>query len=175
MVPTPHRRWFRFSLRTLFVAVTLFACWLGWQMKFIRDRKEMRQWIVAQGGHTGNFGDPFADDLFNEESEEIAPPIPWLRQILGDEGIGYIELPRKSSSADRNRIAALFPEANILPWEVETPFEFGTTVTGYDAPDDAVHEAANKKPSIHRQAIPLDLESLRGRDKTLLNDLPHTR
>lgn len=35
----PKRRaGFRFSLRTLFVAVTLFGIWLGLQMKWIRDR-----------------------------------------------------------------------------------------------------------------------------------------
>jgi hypothetical protein len=30
MTPAPKRRWFQFSLRTMFVVVTVFACWLGW-------------------------------------------------------------------------------------------------------------------------------------------------
>lgn len=34
------RRWLRFSLRTLFVVVTLLACWLGYQLNWIRQRRE---------------------------------------------------------------------------------------------------------------------------------------
>ena len=34
----PKRRWFRFafSLRTLFIVVTLFGCWLGYQINSLR-------------------------------------------------------------------------------------------------------------------------------------------
>ena len=37
------RRWFRprYSLATLFVIVTLFGCWLGYSMRWIRQRQEM--------------------------------------------------------------------------------------------------------------------------------------
>jgi hypothetical protein len=34
------RSWTRFSLRTLFVVVTLFACWLGYELNWIRQRHE---------------------------------------------------------------------------------------------------------------------------------------
>jgi hypothetical protein len=30
MTPARKRRWLRFSLRTLFVVVTVLACWIGW-------------------------------------------------------------------------------------------------------------------------------------------------
>jgi hypothetical protein len=33
-----QRRWFRFSLRTLFLAVTVLACWLGYYLNWIRER-----------------------------------------------------------------------------------------------------------------------------------------
>jgi hypothetical protein len=40
MDETPKRRpWFRYSLRTLFVLVTLLCVWLGVQAKWIRDRR----------------------------------------------------------------------------------------------------------------------------------------
>jgi hypothetical protein len=38
MTPATKRRWFRFSLRTLFVVVTLLCCWLGYQLNWIRQR-----------------------------------------------------------------------------------------------------------------------------------------
>jgi hypothetical protein len=36
----PRRRWFAFSLRALFVVVTVFGCWLGYQLNWIRERHE---------------------------------------------------------------------------------------------------------------------------------------
>jgi hypothetical protein len=35
----PRRRWFRFSLRTLFVVVTLLACWLAWNRSLVERRR----------------------------------------------------------------------------------------------------------------------------------------
>jgi hypothetical protein len=40
MTPLPKRRWFAFSLRTLFVVVTLVACWLGYELNWIRQRRD---------------------------------------------------------------------------------------------------------------------------------------
>jgi hypothetical protein len=35
--PSPaDRRWFQYSLRTLFIIVTVFAVWLGWELSIIR-------------------------------------------------------------------------------------------------------------------------------------------
>jgi hypothetical protein len=33
------RRWLRFSVRTLLVAVTICCVWLGWQVSIVRERK----------------------------------------------------------------------------------------------------------------------------------------
>jgi hypothetical protein len=48
----PRRRWFRFSLRTLFVLVTIFGVWLGVQVNWIRER---RAWLV---GHQSDIARP---------------------------------------------------------------------------------------------------------------------
>jgi len=37
MTSTPKRRWFRFSLRTLFVVVTVAACYIGWGAWAVRS------------------------------------------------------------------------------------------------------------------------------------------
>lgn len=50
--PTPHRRWFRFGLRTMFVVLTVFSLWLGWQAKIVRDRRGLWHMINDRGGYT---------------------------------------------------------------------------------------------------------------------------
>src|SRR5262245_27202765 len=34
----PKRRWFRFSLRTLFILIALIACWLAYSVHWIKQR-----------------------------------------------------------------------------------------------------------------------------------------
>jgi hypothetical protein len=41
------RRWFQFSLRTVFILMTILGIWLGIQVKWLRDRQEARKWIAA--------------------------------------------------------------------------------------------------------------------------------
>jgi len=55
MTPLP-RRWFRYSLRTLFVLVTVFCIWLGVQVKWIGDRHEALQWLRQQRDDTNGTG-----------------------------------------------------------------------------------------------------------------------
>jgi hypothetical protein len=47
---TAKRRWFRFSLRTLFVAVTVACCILGWRVHRVRQQREAADAILALGG-----------------------------------------------------------------------------------------------------------------------------
>ena len=45
----PKRRWFRFSLRTLFVLVTIIgiaAGWVTYQLNWIRERHSAGKWVV---------------------------------------------------------------------------------------------------------------------------------
>ena len=49
----PKRRWFRFSLRTLFVLVLIFAlpmAWLSWQLSIARYRLAMLKQIEVECG-----------------------------------------------------------------------------------------------------------------------------
>ena len=52
MSEIPKRRWFRYSLRTLFVGVTVFACWLGYQLNWIRQRHEFVGQRLTPAGHS---------------------------------------------------------------------------------------------------------------------------
>jgi hypothetical protein len=51
--PTPPRRsWFRFSLRTLLVALTIFACLVGWNMHRRREQQRALAAVQELGGTT---------------------------------------------------------------------------------------------------------------------------
>jgi hypothetical protein len=140
----------------LLAVITALCSWLAWQVKFVRDRKAMLESIAASGGSFGNVdpSDPFVD-LFPSppiEQSPHAPPISWIRQQLGDVGVGVIELPPASTGLDRSAVARLFPEADIS--ENRPPF-----------------------PESELFSQPIDGSAPGGimpwnNDKTLLNDLP---
>ena len=50
----PKRRWFRFSLRTMFVAHTVVAVWLGWNGHVVQQRREMRK-TLAESPYFGGY------------------------------------------------------------------------------------------------------------------------
>jgi hypothetical protein len=115
--PTTPRRWFHYSLRTLFVVVTLFALWLGWELKFIRDRRsflksmdelrdaEMTQAATGLTVAFGGLGWTF------QGAPAVDVRIPFWRRWRGDEAqIGLI-LPRSSTDADMENAKRLFAEA----------------------------------------------------------------
>jgi hypothetical protein len=125
----PRRRWFRFSLRTLFVLVTLFAVWLAWQLNLIHQRNAMHRWIEAHGGSaaTGSLGKSFRDEIIQAVGpdpdfiRQFAPEtrtgtIPWFKTILGDHAVAYIVIPRVFDPGHvYKRAQVLFPEALIIP------------------------------------------------------------
>jgi hypothetical protein len=95
----------------MFVVVTVFAVWLGWELKFIRDR---RAFLAAM------------DDLRTSETQDaigmfisgtwLTTPgtsLPFWRRWLGDEPQTIIILPRTSSEGDRETAVRLFPEAQV--------------------------------------------------------------
>jgi hypothetical protein len=69
-----RRRWFRFSLKSLLIVMTVLAVWLGLYAKSIRDRREAIAAIERLGGSFTLKDDP--DER-------------WLSQFLGDEKYSY--------------------------------------------------------------------------------------
>ena len=76
--PHPRRRFFRYSLRTLMLVVTVFCVWIGIIAMRARDQRLVVQAILDAGG-----------SVFYEHQAQRAktePPGPrWLRQLIGDE------------------------------------------------------------------------------------------
>ena len=98
----PRHRWFRYSLRTFFVVLTILGVWLGVQVKWIKDR------------------DAALNDLSKVGYDLVAKTdAPWSIRILGADGFLCVYVFR-TPSADRreidqiiDRIRPLFPEATV--------------------------------------------------------------
>jgi hypothetical protein len=100
--PKP-RRWFRFSLRTMFVLVTVFCVWLGYQLNWIRQRRDAIR----------------SDIILSIGTDETRPP--GLLWIFGEQGHSQISSFR-TDEVEINRLEELFPEAQIfVPFDREAP------------------------------------------------------
>ena len=95
-----RRRWFRFSLRTFFVLLTVFGVWLGVQVKWIRDRHQ------ALGEK--HYGRVFAG---------IPRQAPWSIRILGESGYALVRAHTDPACTDEDNkrieceLKRLYPEA----------------------------------------------------------------
>ncbi|MBI2825762.1 MAG: hypothetical protein HYX69_13840 [Planctomycetia bacterium] len=112
--PKPRRRWFQFGLGTMFVLLTLAAVWLGWELKFIRDRKAMYAFVKDRGGSVRARRDcpPYGVHQWTIET----PPerIPRWRRWLGDETVCFVVWPSSAQESDIQKAKAMFPEAKTI-------------------------------------------------------------
>jgi hypothetical protein len=107
MTPARKRRW-TFSLRTLFVVVTVLALWLGYHVNWIRERRA----LLDEPNVTASF-----------TPMRRAPSIGLC--LLGERGAnsvflqydGWLSGPlNKADEAQKSRASHLFPEAKIRVW-----------------------------------------------------------
>ena len=100
MVIPPRRRWFAFRLRTLFVAMALFAIpwtWGAYQLEWIRQRRAFLQ----PGG-------PCEKAWFGLEVQESLG-----LKLFGEQGYMDIWLKPGADQRTIDRKNALFPEATL--------------------------------------------------------------
>ena len=104
------RRWPRFSLRTLFVLIALFACWFGYEMNWVRQR---RQVIADPQVQTWRYF--VAVTLYGnpprEHRERVYSTAPWPLNWLGEPGYWGVVLAPGTSDQEIERVRRLFPEA----------------------------------------------------------------
>ena len=112
MATVPIRRWFRFSLRTLLIAVTLVGLFLGWlgvQWKWLAGRREARRWL---GAAKESMVSPAMPGKFRVDA-------PWSLRLLGEDGIVGIGLDEVEFAGPvpytPEELQHLFPEARIEP------------------------------------------------------------
>jgi len=105
----PRGRWFRFSMRTVFVLLTvlgIFFSWLAIQIQWMRDRHEAIEWLRGHSAQTVNLAGPSC-------------PAPWSLRILGERGVSWIVIEGLNFPSDRERerrgheLQRLFPEAEV--------------------------------------------------------------
>jgi hypothetical protein len=94
----------RFSLRTLFVLVTLFAIWLGWNIQIVRRRSATRAALLTVGCEIDDEG-TFPGRVAPQQAQ-----IPLARQLLGDRAIWGISFSPTCSRELIDRFDRDFPE-----------------------------------------------------------------
>jgi hypothetical protein len=124
---TKRRRWLslQFSLRTLFIVVTVFSVWLGFELRNIKARKNALEWIEKHNGiysstaYSHHQPTRLPIGMTFSAAPPIAPAreISWVRKLLGDRTLQSIGLPQGVSQTDRDRIQSQFPEATV--WRME--------------------------------------------------------
>ena len=122
MTPAPSRRWFAFSLRTLFVVVTMFACWLGYELNWIRQRHEMlakREAFILEGSTISTSLAIMKAQWAREgRGPASAPGLLWL---FGEQGVTELRLFIYDFDNSRDvlsyevafRASRLFPESQL--------------------------------------------------------------
>jgi len=98
-----RRRWFRFSLRTLFVLVAVLGVFLGWlgvQVKWIRDRHEALSWVLKQNGLYSEWrdgadrqtrhGDTSLPMIVARSDESRQLRAPWALRMLGEPSVTIV-------------------------------------------------------------------------------------
>jgi hypothetical protein len=77
------RRWFRFSLRSLFLVTTVLAIWLAFKVHAARQQREAVAYFLSVGG-TLRY-DHELDSTGKPIRNATPPGWPWLRNMLGSE------------------------------------------------------------------------------------------
>ena len=116
----PRRRW-SFSLRTLFVVVTVLACGgarIAQQRAIVTARHASFERVRRTGGLAAEGGPGAVVVLNNGVRIGPAAPVPRVRGMLGDNSVLVIQLPpNESSDADAQHFQELFPEARIYKFD----------------------------------------------------------
>jgi hypothetical protein len=114
----PKRRWFRFSLRTLFVFVTIACIWLGSQASTVYHRRQLLSRldsVVLRGFPTYKtimfHGNPCRIEGEVMTAEEYQ--LPWIRRAFGDKLVPIIGLPERMSPEEVKEFKTAFPESLI--------------------------------------------------------------
>jgi len=116
----PKRRWFRFSLRTLFVIVTVLGGLLAYQLNWIRQRHEIIAFYETSVAPKTGYAWPL--DVVSYAATEEFPPYrtaPWNLRLFGERGYAELGLFRHVSDSELLRIKGLFPEAEVIRTDEE--------------------------------------------------------
>ena len=115
------RRWFRFSLRTMFVVVTVLCVWLGWESSVVRQRQGVLKELRASPGFEITTAEEWAGRFPPNAPHPPPAKIALVRTWLGDKAIQEISYYRHfqgESNSLLRRAATTFPEAQVSEREI---------------------------------------------------------
>jgi hypothetical protein len=92
----------------MFVLVTALAAWLGIEASAVHERKALRRY-AEQCGTVFFTGASLEGSAAPKRPQETS----WIRKAMGDQAIAKIVLNTNETQAEENRLASVFPEANI--------------------------------------------------------------
>ena len=108
MVAHAPRRWLNFSLRMMFVVITLIGGYLGYHANTVHARRRLRHDFYEH---------PAVSFSTNYRSDrKPLATIPWIRRFMGDQPIQAIYFHRyngRVSLEEEQRLQQAFPEAEI--------------------------------------------------------------
>lgn len=113
----------RFGLGSLFLALTVASLLLAWGTSIVRERRHTLAEIEERAGawHVTSVNLRAELAAIPGIPSELLPEreIPFWREWLGDEAVDTIWFPvdRAPTSEERERLARLFPEAQVLKQE----------------------------------------------------------
>ena len=108
MTTHPKRRFFRYSLRTLMLVVTLICVWLGITVKRAREQRSAVEAIQKLGG------DVYYEHQFINSNDPPGPE--WLRQLIGDEYFFSVAIARLYGSKVNDTSLASIKRLTDLKW-----------------------------------------------------------
>src|SRR5258708_40790 len=91
--PKPRRRWFSFSLRTMFIIVTLIAATFGVRVNQVQRERNAVEAIRSLGGFV-LYDDDGTDP--NSRSHDSSVSLKWPKEFVGLRKPGEIELTGKA-------------------------------------------------------------------------------
>lgn len=110
----PKRRWFRFSLLTLFVITTVAAAFAEWVFGGTGQRERMLELLHARGAYSPGM---------QLQRPYEAKPISWTTSTAWSHPVRFITLDRsRVSDAEILEVKRLFPEAEVAVILPQHPF-----------------------------------------------------
>jgi hypothetical protein len=115
----PKRRWFRFSLRTLFVLVTMVGVGYGIflfqkEARLVYQRRQFVAKLEADGKNIKGMIDASAELSPLKNPDRTLSPV---RKFLSDHNYSRVVLPLSYTQTNIDQAVALFPEAEIQHWQ----------------------------------------------------------
>ncbi len=116
------RRWYQFSLPSMFIVVTAAIATFGIEMRRVQNRRALRRQIQNNGGIVNtlahwHFPTPWESPVAIVGSGRI----PFWRRWLGDEGLVRVVLPEGAAETAHRDAAEASPEAFVYPIYLARP------------------------------------------------------